>query len=73
MGMGRMCDIIASIDDAIECRKKLVKTGFKPPAWNHFPHGEEDYEDNRLRSEMNGLEVAKWILGGKIGKPRKWG
>jgi len=61
------------IRDAINRRRQKLVTGHMPEMWNHEPHNFDDYNDNRLRSEMNGLEVALWIIGGKVGKPTKWG
>lgn len=65
--------ILAKIETAIEGRRKLLKMGHMPDHWNHFPHDDDDYHDNQLRSEMNGLELAKWILLGEKGRKEKWG
>lgn len=64
---------IERIDAAIERRKNKLATGYLPAAWNHEPHSYSDYLDNRLRSEMNGLELALWFLNGKKGRRKKWG
>jgi len=68
-----MQEVIAEIDKAIERRRDKLHFGHLPRHWNHFPHDDLDYRENNLRSEMNGLEMAKWIMTGMVGKRKKWG
>ena len=66
-------EAIEKIETAIQRRKDKLKTGHLPGMWNHFPHDDADYRNNKLRSEMNGLELALWILRDGKGMPKKWG
>jgi hypothetical protein len=64
-----MREIIVEIDKAIKYRKSKLVNGHMPRHWND----DLDYRENNLRSEMNGLELAKWIMTGMVGKLKKWG